>query len=360
MDFCNQNIFTNSEPDSYEETGYFGEDDIEHELNLDCHVDFDISGLFGSETNSKEESELKYKSEKDINEMIQEKNLNKEIKEKLYLDENMRSEEIDETRSELICPKKRRRRNKRKVKRFIIKAKEPTEQLLGRKRKNDDSKRNRDKFDTYNIIKKIKNIIINHIILSINNLILSLYTKKQINQILSELDLPQIKAFVEPIRIIRKIKHNIYATQTKVEENLEFLRLSIKKCLSNTISEKYKGIPSNANELIITRLLQDEKNKDTFDFIFNRLKIEEFLNIFTYQKDLNDYVKNGLNSEQILIINNSLIRIDEIDIIKKDGKIFFHCLLLLIYNLKYFIDKKERRNSDKIKVQENENNVQID
>ena len=325
MDFCNQNIFTNSEPDSYEETGYFDEDDIEHELNLDCHVDFDISGLFGSETNSKEESELKYKSEKDINEMIQEKNLNKEIKEKLYLDENIRSEEIDETRSELICPKKRRRRNKRKVKRFIIKAKEPTEQLLGRKRKNDDSKRNRDKFDTYNIIKKIKNIIINHIILFINNLILSLYTKKQINQILSELDLPQIKSFAEPIQIIRKIKHNIYATQTKVEKNLEFLEISINKCLSNSISE-----------------------------------IEEFLNIFTYQKDLNDYVKNGLNSEQILIINNSLIRIDEIDIIKKDGKILFHCLLLLIYNLKYFIDKKERRNSDKIKVQENENNVQID
>jgi len=158
MDFCNQNIFTNSEPDSYEETGYFDEDDIEHELNLDCHADFDISGLFGSETNSKEESELKYKSEKDINEMIQEKNLNKEIKEKLHLDENIRSEEIDETRSELICPKKRRRRNKRKVKRFIIKAKEPTEQLLGRKRKNDDSKRNRDKFDTYNIIKKIMQI----------------------------------------------------------------------------------------------------------------------------------------------------------------------------------------------------------
>ena len=155
MDNWNQNIFTNSEPDSYEETGYFGEDEIEHELNLDCHIDFDISGLFGSETNLKEEHEIKYKSEKDINKMIQEKNLDKKIKGQLYLDENIRSEEIDETKSELICPKKRRR-NKRKAKRFIIKAKEPTEQLLGRKRKNDDSKRNRDKFDTYNIIKKIK------------------------------------------------------------------------------------------------------------------------------------------------------------------------------------------------------------
>ena len=52
----------------------------------------------------------------------------------------------------------------RKVKRLTIKAKNSTEQLLGRKRKNDD------KFDTYNIIKKIKNIIINYLILSINPL----------------------------------------------------------------------------------------------------------------------------------------------------------------------------------------------
>ena len=213
------------------------------------HPDFDISGLFGSETNFKVEHEVKYMSEKDINEMIQAKNLNKEIKEKLYLDENIRSEEIDEVWSELICSKKRRR-NKRKVKKFTIKAKDSTEQHLGRKRKNDDSKRNRDRFDTYNINKKIKNIIINNLILSINNLIQSLYTKEQINQILSELGLPQINNMM-PIQIIRKIKHNIYATQTKVEENLNFLGLSIKECLSNAISEKYKGIPNNANELII-------------------------------------------------------------------------------------------------------------
>ena len=300
--------------------------------------------------NFKVEHKVKYMSEKDINEMIQAKNLNKEIKEKLYLDENIRSEEIDEVWSELICPKKRRR-NKRKVKKFTIKAKDSTEKHLGRKRKNDDSKRNRDKFDTYNIIKKIKNIIIKYLILSINNLIESLYTTEQINQILSELGLPQINNMMQ-IQIIRKIKHNIYATQTKVEKNLNFLGLSIKECLSNAISEKYKGIPNNANELIISRLLQDEKNKDIFDFIFNRLKIEDFLNIFTYQNDLNDYVKNTLNKEKISIINNSLIRIGEIDIITKE--IYFHCLLLLIYNLKYFIDKKERRNRD-LKIQENEN-----
>ena len=52
----------------------------------------------------------------------------------------------------------------RKVKRLTIKAKDPTDQFLGRKIKNDD------KFDTYNIIKKIKNIIINYLILSINPL----------------------------------------------------------------------------------------------------------------------------------------------------------------------------------------------
>ena len=63
---------------------------------------------------------------------------------------------------------------------------------------------------------------------------------------LSELHLPQLKSNNEQFKVILKISHGIYAKRTKRDENLEFLGSSIKKCLSNDISKKYKGIPSDA------------------------------------------------------------------------------------------------------------------
>jgi len=338
------------------------EDDNIYEFNLDTHVDFNISALIGTKETFKVELTLKYNLEKDINKIIQSKNLDKEIKEKLHLDEDKISKEIEQIRSELLCLNKRRR-DKGKEKCSTKSKKDikiqPEANLLGRKRKDDDSKRIRDRFDTYNITKKIKNKLIQYLILSINNLIQSLYTKEEINQILLELYLPRLKSNNDPFKVILKIKHDIYAKRTKIDENLEFLGLSIKDCLSNDISEKYKGIPCNANRLIISRLLQDENNKDIFDFLFNKLKIEYWLNIFTYQKELDDYVDNSLNKEKLTIITNSLIRIDQIDLIKNDekSKNFFHCFCILIFNFKDFLDKKERRNREKLRNEENENDI---
>ena len=344
---------------SYGNRNHFEYEDI-YEINLDSHADFDITPLYGTRETFKVELTSTCKSEKDINNIIHSKNINKEIKEKLYLDESKSSKEIKQVWSELLFPKKRRR-DKGKEKYFIKNIKDIKNnfetKFLGRKRKDDDSKRNRDKFDTYNITKKIKNKLIQYLILSINNLIQSLYTKEEINQILSELHLPGLKSSNKPFHVILKISHDIYAKRTKIDENLEFLGLPIGNCLSNDISKKYKDIPSNTNKLIISRLLQDENNKDIFDFIFNKLKIEDWLNIFTYQKELDDYAENSLNEQKICIIRNSLIRIEQIDLIQDDeeSKNFIHCFFILIYNFKEFLDKKERRKRKKIKGEEDEN-----
>ena len=119
-------------------------------------------------------------------------------------------------------------------------------------------------------------------------------------------------------------------------------------------------MPSDANRLIISKLLQDEKNKDIFDFIFNKLKIIYWLYIFTYQKELDDYTKNSLSEEKLSIIRKSLIRIDKIDLIKNDkkSKNYFHCFSIIIYNLKDFLDNKEGRNrKKKLESKENKNNI---
>ena len=57
------------------------EDDYTNELNLDSQINLDISVLLGNRKTFKVVSTLKYKSEKEINKIIQSKNLNEDIKE---------------------------------------------------------------------------------------------------------------------------------------------------------------------------------------------------------------------------------------------------------------------------------------
>jgi hypothetical protein len=220
--------------------------------------------------------------------------------------------------------------------------------LLGRKRKGDNTQRKRNKFSEYNIIKKIKNKIVHYLLIFVNKLIKSLYSKQQINVILLELDLPQIKSYQKPIQVIRKIDHGKIAKETKRDDNLNFLHSTIGKYLSNIISTKYKGIPSNSNELIISRLLQDENKKAIFEFIFNTLKIEHWLNVFTYKEDIDIYANNILNREQILTISENLVKIDNlfIELTKKtksneNNENYLNCLSIIFFNLKEILEKKE-------------------
>ena len=287
---------------------------------------------------------IKINFEENINKIIQRMNLNEEEKKGILLDENKNSEEINTIRAELLNDKIRlRNKDKEKLTDIKINVKR------GRKKKDDNTKRKNNKYRTYNIIRKIKNKIMHYLLLFINNLIKSLYKKEQINEILFELHLPQIKSYETSIQVIKKIEHDIYAKQMKTEENINFLNSKIKNYLSNNISKIFVGIPLNSNEIIISRLLQDENKKNIFKFIFEELSIDDWLNIFTYQIDFEHYAKskNLLNEEQISMLSNNLIGIDSLMlecINDKDfNKNYFHCFIILIYNLKEYISKKEIR-----------------
>ena len=287
---------------------------------------------------------IKINFEENINKIIQRMNLKEEEKKGILLDENKNSEEINTIRAELLNDKIRlRNKDKEKLTDIKINVKR------GRKKKDDNTKRKNNKYRTYNIIRKIKNKIMHYLLLFINNLIKSLYKKEQINEILFELHLPQIKSYETSIQVIKKIEHDIYAKQMKTEENINFLNSKIKNYLSNNISKIFVGIPLNSNEIIISRLLQDENKKNIFKFIFEELSIDDWLNIFTYQIDFEHYAKskNLLNEEQISMLSNNLIGIDSLMlecINDKDfNKNYFHCFIILIYNLKEYISKKEIR-----------------
>ncbi len=101
------------------------------------NFNFDISGLFQNKTKFDVEITLKYKSIEEINKRFKEMKLNEKIKEKLYLDEDKITKEIDTTWTELITTKKRRR-NKISEKIYLkkdIDKKSEIRSQLGRKRK---------------------------------------------------------------------------------------------------------------------------------------------------------------------------------------------------------------------------------
>ena len=383
---------TISETESYFLNELQNQDELTKEMNLYSQIDFDPSILIANGNDSKTEgntkilnkkikkqfkanfsfkikskektkkkSKIKFKVtfpikinyEENINNIFQRMNLKDEEKKGILLDENQSTKEIEIIWAELLNEKKRiRNKDKEKIN-IIEKIMDiKTNVKRGRKKKDDNTNRKNNKYRTYNLIKKIKNKIMHYLLLFINNLIKSLYTKEQINEILNELSLPKIKSYDTPIQVIKKIEHDICAKQMKTEENINFLNSKIKDYLSNNITKKFINIPLNSNEIIISRLLQDENKKDIFKFIFEELSIEEWLNIFTYQKDIEYYTnaKDLLNEEQISIISKNLIGIDSLlleFINSKDfNKNYFHCFIILIYNLKEYISKKEIRKTD--------------
>ena len=89
------------------------------------------------------------------------------------------------------------------------------------------------------------------------------------------------------------------------------------------------------------------ENNSIFNFIFNKIKIEEWLDIFIHKKELEFHDNIGdLKDYHIEMIKENLVRIDEIDTnslheMSQNDKKYFHCFMLLIYNFKRFFEQKE-------------------
>ena len=277
-------------------------------------------------TKQRKSSKIKFETktnpvlEEEINKIIINKmNINQEDKLKFLLDINPKDIRILKIKDELINDESKGEYLKEK-----ITFKVENGQILGIKRNDDSIESNRRKSKSDNIIKKIKNRIIDFLLSFVNKLINSLYSKDKINQILSKLNLPLIKSQNEDV--LKKIDHKIVANQT---------------------SKSY--IPDNYNKLIISELLKDDENKDIFNFVFNEIDIEALLQIFTYQKELECYTKNSLaNEEHEIKLKENMIRIDGYLMkylnSEKDDKIYYHCFLLLLYNFRIYLSNKKGRN----------------
>jgi len=226
---------------------------------------------------------------------------------------------------------------------------------FGRKKKEDPSIRIHNKYTTDNIIIKIKNIMKKYLIMFVNNIIIFLYGSKRINEIRTKLNLPKHAS----LSLIKDINYKSVANKIRKKDNLDLLTFSIEEFLSCNVSTRYRKINkekfndlSNYNKIVIDFLFKDKANINLFIFIFKNLKVEDFLNIFINQKELNDFYSfNYLGEKQKKIIEESLIKIDDFfDKLSEEGDLYFFCFLLLIYNYKrYFSIKHERKRKNKTK-----------
>ena len=273
----------------------------------------------------KKDSLPKFFTENSINIIIKHYDISKELKLNLLLDINNKNNEIEQIKRVLESDtKKRRRTGKNSL------------------------------YRTDHILSKLINIINSSLFNFINNLIVALYSKEKINQILDgkisinkrvEKDLKEV------------IKKNDYVYRGKLEtkeEKLNLLNLTLKNYFTLKISPKYKKLEysSDYNEIIIQQLVNDETNKDIFDFILNDLLIIDWLEIFLYKKRLEDFDKyNSFDKSKKNKIKENLERIDKyINKIynKNKNKIYFHCFVLIAYNLYRFLIIKEKRNKNKV------------
>ena len=224
----------------------------------------------------------------------------------------------------------------------------------GRKRKDDESIRIHNKYTPDNIINKIKNILKKYLLIFVNNIIFFLYDKEKIKEILTNLNLPKHIS----LSLIKDIDYKSISNQKKKKDNLALLNLSVRKLLSFNISGRYRIIFKNGNKnlfqynkLIIDYLFTDENNRPIFNFIFNEINLDNWLDIFIHRKELNEFPQfNILDINQARIIEKSLVRIEDyFDELSEEGDIYFFCFILLIYNYKrYYLikpEKNRRRNN---------------
>ena len=218
-------------------------------------------------------------------------------------------------------------------------------------------------YRTDHILIKLINIIDSSLFNFINNLITSLYSKEKIYQILDGVISLNLIVDKDLKEVIKKNDYIIRSKLETREEKLNFINLTLKKYFSFKISPKYdkskSKYPSNYNELIIEKLLQDVDNKNIFDFILNDLLIKDWLDLLLYKTNLKDFDKYNLfDKTQKNKIKVNLERIDKyINKICKKDKIYFHCFILIAYNLYRFLILKEKRNKTKnsCKEQKEEN-----
>ena len=276
-----------------------------------------------------------------IKDILSKLNIDDKIKKSFKIDDNILNIEKYISNESYFSIKRRKPKTKRKE----IKDKKK----LGRKRKDDTTQNGihtKDSLD--NIVKKIKVKILDYLILFINNI---LNNSPSDNNKISSMKFMINKKEPKSKDLIKNLDYNNIVNDTKKEDNLKFLKMTLGEFLSQKISKKYKTLPTDYNKTIIEKIITKENNNEIITFIFNTLTLGDWIDIFIYKKELND-IHRYIGQDKINIIMNKFVRANKLieDIYNlKSKNNYFSCFLIILYNYeRWFFIKKERQKLNKI------------
>ena len=207
---------------------------------------------------------------------------------------------------------------------------------FGRKKRGDKSIRNHNRYSYDNVMKKIKSEIFD-CLLSFINIIFNAFIDKNKKTSLFTITYENKKVYDNGF-YLKPLNYEII-DKLKKDYNLNLLKMNLKDFFSQKITPKFKNFSTSSNKIILDEILKDESDDSLIVKALN-LKFEEWLDFFTYKKNIPIL-------EQIEIEKNVVLpRADELlnKIGSKNDDSYFSIFLFLLYNVKWwFYIKKGRK-----------------
>ena len=253
---------------------------------------------------------------------------------------------IEEAEKNFTLIKKKRKRRKHNLDDKQIKDGNKIEILVphdnkieiyrpGRKKKDDPTKRNHNRFTDDNIMKKIKSKYFEKIIEFVNNILHNYFNNDEDKE-----------------TICLKYLSYQYINKMKKDDDIKLLEMPLKEIYSLDISPRYSKFSSDANKKLIDSL--EKKDNEIIQFAFN-LKFKEWINLFTLKKDARDFVLNESIANEIE--SNMPKMIDLINEImdeekkNKDNDAYLSNFVFYMYNYEaWFLNKRGRKTYTKNKI----------
>ena len=254
--------------------------------------------------------------------------------ERLINNKNIKDIEIKlcrgERKRDIVC-KNKKKENNNELCIIIKKEKEAGEKIKrGRKiEKENKYRKEHNKYSENNIIIKIKSKLLLYALQFLNKLLKNNNNRKNTYK-------------------LYKLDYK-YSQRLKKEEDLKILDMSLKDIFSFDISSKYKHKSYKFNKNTIKKIIKHKelKNYQAIMFAFN-LKFREWIDLFTYQKTVNQLINNDDKRNETFIneIEKNIVYAVELlkDILEGNDEDYLSRFTLLLYNYeRWFEIKKERR-----------------
>ena len=205
------------------------------------------------------------------------------------------------------------------------------EKKRGRKTNNIQKEGIHDKMCSDNIIKKLKAKLFEYALNFLNNI--------------------SSKGKAESENKLLKLDYK-YINRLNREQDLKFLNMNLKTLFSKDVSTKFTTKLKDFNRKRIKFILENSKNDDTILFVFKKMTLRDWLNIFTHKKSVKQLITeyDCLDKNiDIARIEKSIYGVDELlyKIMDKNDEDYLTPFIFLLYNYERWFYIKKGRNRTK-------------